>query len=167
MNLCYFLLLLLVLSVFSESLQHAKPPDLLHTTRVTVCPNSGFAQLGLLAPVLPQNEVYRITPPQNEVYKIAPPHNEVYKIVLPQNEVLILSERLNLTQSGLFKFVLPPNEVFKIVAANCHLKTTVKMGLIHGVKSSKHIISTLTHGGEKLGWAIRILLECFQHILKM
>ena len=80
MNLCYsFLLLLLVLSGFSESLKHAKPPDLLHTG-VTVCDS---AQLGVLAPVLHQNEVYRIIPPHNEVYKPTLPHNKVYINILP------------------------------------------------------------------------------------
>ena len=70
MKLCYsFLLLLLVLSGFFESLQHAKPSGFLHTTRVTVCSKSGTAQLGILAPVLSQNEVYRTVPPQNEVYR--------------------------------------------------------------------------------------------------
>src|ERR1700683_4396918 len=52
----FFLLLLVVLSAYSESPHHAKPPDS-DTTIVTVCPNSIFAQLGILAPVLPQNEV--------------------------------------------------------------------------------------------------------------
>ena len=143
---------------------------------VTVCPNSSSAQLGVLAPVLPQNEVYRITPPQNEAYKIALPQNEVYKIVPPQNEVsllwykvLTLSEMLNMTLSG--NFILPPNGVLKIVAANCQLfnnvKTTVKFVLNLELKGSKHLISTLIHGGEKLCWTIRILLECFQHVLKM
>jgi hypothetical protein len=84
MNLCYtFLLLLLVLLGFSESLQHVKPPDFLHT-RVTVCSS---VQLGVLAPVQPQNEVYRITPPHNEVYKTTPPHTEIYKLTSPHNEV--------------------------------------------------------------------------------
>ena len=150
MNLCYsFLLLLLVLSGFSESLQHAKPPDFLHTTRV-VCDS---AQLGVLAPVLPQNEVYRITPPLNEVYKT----------ILAQNKTLTLAE--------VFNFFLPPNGVLKIVTPNDQLfnnvKTTVKIMLNLGIKSPKHLISILIYGGEKLSWTIRILLECFQHVLKM
>jgi len=162
MKLCYsFLLLLLVLSGFFENLQHAKPPGFLHTTRVIVYPKSGTAKLGILAPVLPQNEVYRNSLPQNEVYKI----------VLPHNEVLTSSEVSNLTLSGVFNFFLPPNEVFKMVASKCQLfnnvKTPLKMGLNLGVISSRYLMSTLIHGGEKLGWAIRILLECFQHILKM
>src|SRR5882757_4814263 len=107
MNLFYtFLLLLLLLSGFSESLQHVKPPDLLHTTRVTICPNIGSAQLGGLAPVLPQNEVYKITLSQNEV-------------------VPTLSEVLNfyLTLSGVFKFVTPKCQLFNTV------KTIVKFVL--------------------------------------
>ena len=104
MNFYYsFLLLLVLLSAYSEGPQYAKPPDPLHSTLITVYPNSSSAQLGALAPVLPQNEVYRITPqhevykvplPQNKVYIIAPPQNEVFLIVLPQNKALTLSEVL-------------------------------------------------------------------------
>ena len=54
----FFLLLLVVLSVYSESPHHAKPPDFLDPIRDTVCPNSSSTQLGILAPVLPQNEVF-------------------------------------------------------------------------------------------------------------
>jgi len=36
-----------------------------------------------------------------------------------------------------------------------------------GVKIFKYSIPTLIHGGEKLGWTIRILLEYFQQVLKM
>jgi hypothetical protein len=139
MNLCCFLLLLLVLSGLSESLQHTKPPDVLHTTGVTVCANGDSAKLGVLAPVLPQNEVCKIV-----LY-----HN----MVLPTS-----SEVLNLTPSGVFKFV----------AANCRLFDNVKTtASILGVKSSKKFISIFIHGGKKLCWAIRILLECLQHVLKM
>jgi hypothetical protein len=85
------------------------------------------------------------------------------KLFLPQNKTLTLN--------GLFNFFLPPNGVFKIVTANCqsfnNVKTVVKIVLNLGVKGSKHLISTLIHGGEKLSWSIRILLECFQHVLKM
>ena len=95
-----FLLLLVLLSAYSECPQYAKPPDPLHSILVTVYPNSSSAQLGVLAPVLPQNEVYRITLPQNEVYKIALPQYEVSKIVLPQNKALTLSEVSNLTEWG-------------------------------------------------------------------
>src|SRR5882762_5089620 len=133
----FFLLLLVVLSAYSESPHHVKPPDFLDPTSVTVCPNSSSAQLGVLAPVLPQNEVYRI--------------------ILPQNEV--------------FRSVLPQNGVFKIVAVNCQLsnrmKPIINFVLNLGVKSFKILTSTLMHGGEKLAWTIRILLESLQHVLKM
>src|ERR1700685_4509123 len=61
------LLLLMVLSAYSGSPQHAKPPDSPNPIRVT---NNSSAQLGILAPGLPQNEVYRSTLPQNEVFRI-------------------------------------------------------------------------------------------------
>jgi hypothetical protein len=64
-----FLLLLVVLSAYFESPQYAKLPPI----GVTVYPNSSSAQLGVLVPVLPQNEVYKIALPHNEVYKIALP----------------------------------------------------------------------------------------------
>ena len=90
-----FLLLLVVLSPYSEGPQYAKPPDPLNFTLVTVCPKSSSAQLGILALVLPQNEVS--------------------KIVLPQNKALTLSEVLDMILSGVFNFFLPPNGVFKII----------------------------------------------------
>ena len=62
-----FLLLLVVLSVYSESLQHAKAPG---STVVTVHPSSSTIPLGILAPVLPQNEVLKIVLPQNEVIPV-------------------------------------------------------------------------------------------------
>src|SRR5882762_999711 len=49
-----FLLLLVVLSVYSES---PEPPDPLDLTVVAVCPNSSSDSLGVLAPVLSQNEM--------------------------------------------------------------------------------------------------------------
>jgi len=122
-------LLLVLLSAYSEGPQYAKPPDPLHSTLVTVYPNSSSAQLGVLAPVLPQNEVFTIAPPQNgvfrtilpqnEVFKIAQPQNEVYRTVLPQNEVF----GSVLLQSGVFQIVLQSemntavllqNEMFKL-----------------------------------------------------
>jgi hypothetical protein len=132
MNFYYsFLLLLVVLSPYSEGPQYAKPPDPLNFTLVTVCPKSSSAQLGILALVLPQNEVYKIALPHHEVYKVPLPQNEVSKMVLPQNKALTLSEVLDMILSGVFNFFLPPNGVFKIVTANCQLfnnvKTTVKM----------------------------------------
>jgi hypothetical protein len=57
MNYHYILLLLLVvLSVYSESPQHANLPDP-PPIGVTIYPDRISAQLGVLAPVLPQNEV--------------------------------------------------------------------------------------------------------------
>jgi hypothetical protein len=65
MNFYYsFLLLLVVLSAYSKSPPYAKPPD---STIVTVCPNN-HTSLGVLAPVLTQNEMYMSFLPQNEVY---------------------------------------------------------------------------------------------------
>jgi hypothetical protein len=75
-----FLLLLVVLSTYFESPQDAKPPDPSVSTMVTVCLNSSFVSLGILAPVLPQNEVYQIILPQNEVYKSVHSWNEMFKI---------------------------------------------------------------------------------------
>src|ERR1700683_188373 len=138
-----FLLLLVVLSAYSESPQHANLPDP-PPIGVTVYPDSSSAQLGVLAPVQPQNEVYRIAPPQNEVYEIAPPQIEV---------------------------VLTPSGVFNNVMVNCQLfngvKNTVGSLLNLGDKSFKFLTSTLIHGGKKLVWTIRILLESLQHVLKM
>jgi hypothetical protein len=53
-----------VLSAYSEGPQYAKPPDPLYSTLVTVYPNSSFAHLGVLAPVLPQDEVSKIVLPE-------------------------------------------------------------------------------------------------------
>ena len=95
MNFYYsFLLLLVVLSPYSEGPQYAKPPNPLDSTLVTVCPKSSSAQLGILALVLPQNEVYKVPLPQNEVSKM----------VLPQNKALTLSEVLDMILSGVFNF---------------------------------------------------------------
>jgi hypothetical protein len=132
MNICYiFLLLLVVLSAYSESPQYGKPPDPLHTTAVTVCPNSSSDSLGVLAPVLPQGKMS----------------------VLSQN------------------MVLPQNGVFNVVIVNCELANKVKViinfVLNFEVKSFNFLTSTLIHGGEKLGWTIRLLLESLQHVLKM
>jgi hypothetical protein len=78
MNFCHIsLLLLVVLSAYSSSPQHAKPPDSQNPIKVT---NNSSAQLGILAPVLPQNEVFRIVLPHNGVSIL--PHNEVLKIII-------------------------------------------------------------------------------------
>src|SRR5258705_400954 len=68
MNFFYiFLLLLVVLSAYSESPQYGKPPDPLDLTTVPVCPNSSSDPLGVLAPVLPQSEVFGSVQSQNMV----------------------------------------------------------------------------------------------------
>ena len=122
--------------------------------------------MGVLAPVLPQNEVYGTTPPQNEVYRIALPCNEVYGCVLPQNGVF----KIVLLQVKVNRTVLSQT-VVKMDGVNCQLSDRVKFifnfGLNLGVRSFNLLISTLIHGGENLGWTIRILLESLQHVLKM
>jgi hypothetical protein len=94
MNFYYiFLLLLVVLSAYSESPQ---PPDPLDFSVVTVCPNSSSDSLGVLAPVLSQNEMsgsvlsQNGVLPQSEVFgsqNMILPQNEVYSTILPQSEV--------------------------------------------------------------------------------
>jgi hypothetical protein len=111
--------------------------------------------LGVLAPVLPQNEVYRIALPQNEVFETVLPQKEVFKIVIPQNEV--------------DRSVLPQNGV--LIIAICQLSNKVKTVMDYllnvAVKSSEFWPSILIHAGEILVWSIGILLECLQHVLKM
>jgi len=178
MNFYYiFLLLLVVLSAYSESPQYGKPPDSLDLTRVTVCPNSSSDSLGVLAPVLPQSEVFGSVQSQNMVL----PQNEVYSpfvllqsemfrshsVVLPWHEVF----RTVQLQSEVDISVLPQNGVFNVVIVNCQLANKVKViinfVLNFEVKSCKFLTSTLIHGGEKLGWTIRLLLGSLQHVLKM
>ena len=140
----FFLLLLVVLSVYSESPQHAKAPDSFNSTVVTVCPNSSSTSLGILAPVLPQNEVFEIALPQNGVFEIVLSQIETDKTVLHQSN---------------------------IVTVNCQWLNSMKIALNFmsniGDKITKNLTSAVTHGAEKLAWTIRILLECLQHILKM
>jgi hypothetical protein len=93
------------------------------------------------------NEVYRITLPQNEVFKIALPQNEVYKTVLPQN--------------GVFKIITVNCQFFDRVAAMIDFVQSLRL------KDFKFLTSTLIHGGENVGWTIRVLLESLQHVLKM
>jgi hypothetical protein len=138
------LLLLVVLSAYSGSLQHAKPPDFPNPIRV-INNISSSAQLGILAPGLPQNEVFRIVLPQNGVF------------ILPQNEV--------------FKTVQLQNEVFKPVTAHCqmfcNLKIILDFVLDVQVKSFRFCTWILLHCLEKLGLIIRISMESLQHVLKM
>ena len=99
MNFCYtFLSLLVVLSAYSESPQHGKPPDSLDLTVAAVCPNSSSNLLGVLAPVLLQTEVSGSVLSRNMVL----PH-EVYN-VLPLNEVGPV------LQNGVYQFILPQNQ---------------------------------------------------------
>src|SRR5258705_350577 len=145
MNFCYiFLLLLVVLSAYSESPQYGKPPDPLDLTTVTVCPNSSSDPLGVLAPVLPQSEVFgsvqsqNMVLPQNEVYKyylfsqnemfgsvqsqnMVLPQNEVYKYyLLSQNEMFgsVQSQNMVLPQNEVFgsqNMILPQNKVYRTI----------------------------------------------------
>src|SRR6202042_3108042 len=185
MNFYYIsLLLLVVLSVYSES---PDPPDPLDLTVVAVCPNSSSDSLGVLAPVLSENEMSgsflslnRVLP-QNEVYRtIVLPQSEVFgsqNMILPQNEVF----RTVLLQNEAFEIILPQNEVniyvlpqggiFRVEMVNWQLSNEVKavidFVLNLGVKSIKILTSTLVNGVKKMGWTIRILLESLQHVLKM
>jgi hypothetical protein len=167
MNFYYiFLLLLVVLSAYSESPQQGEPPDSLDSTSVAVCPNSSSDPLGVLAPVLPQSWVFEFILPQNEGFGSVL-QNGVFKIVLPQNWVfgVVLSPiEVNIT-------VLPQNWVFNNVISNCQLsnkvENTVNSLLNIGDESVMFLSSAVIHSGEKLAWTIRILLECLQHVLKM
>src|ERR1700736_70932 len=113
MNFCYtFLSLLVVLSAYSESPQHGKPPDSLDLTVAAVCPNSSSNLLGVLAPVLLQTEVSGSVP-------MVLPQDEVYKTVLPLNEVG------SVLQNGVFQFILPQNGVFEVVLSHVEMNKTV------------------------------------------
>src|SRR5882762_9069996 len=146
MNFYYmFLLLLVVLSAYSESPQQGEPPDPLDLTVVAVCPNSSSDSLGVLAPVLsqneisgsvlfqnrvlPRNEVYRnIVLPQSEMFgsqNMILPQNEVYRtIVLPQSEVFG-SQNMILPQNEVFRTVLLQNEAFAIVLPQNEMNISV------------------------------------------
>src|SRR6202051_4560379 len=143
-----FLLLLVVLSGYSESPKYAKP-----LIEVVVYPDSSLAQWGILATVLP------CILPHDEVYKTTQPQNKADKIVLPQNDTW-------LHKTVLFKIVS-----FKIDAANCQLfqgmKKIIGFVLNLQVKCFNNLRSVLIDWGEKLGWTMRILLESLQHVLKM
>src|SRR5882757_1358259 len=98
MNFYYsFLLLLVVLSAYSENPPYAKPPDSPVSTIVTFCPNS-HSSFGVLAPVLTQNEVHMSFLPQNEVYMSTLPQNEVYMSILPQ--IGMFQTEVNITVSA-------------------------------------------------------------------
>ena len=104
------LLLLVVLSAYSGSPQHAKPLDSPNPIRV-INSTSSSTQLGVLAPGLPQNEVFRIVLPQNGVFFL--PQNEMFTSTLPPN--------------GVLKTVQLQNEVFKPVTAHCQMFCNLKI----------------------------------------
>ena len=96
------LLLLVVLSAYSEGPQHAKSPE------PTVCSNSSIS-LGVLAPILPQNEEFKFVLPQNEVYISVLPQNEVFVSVLLQIWVF---------EMGLVQTEINTTVLFRIATVN-------------------------------------------------
>src|SRR6202035_5020154 len=56
---------------------------------------------------------------------------------------------------------------FNSLIISCHWSDCVKNIINSPLNIGVKIFRKLAHGGEKLGWSIRILLECFQHILEM
>src|SRR5258705_484005 len=193
MNYFYsFLLLLVVLSAYSDSPHHSKPPDPLDLTLAAVCSNSSSDPLSILAPVLSQNEISISVLSQNMVL----PQSEVFGFVMTLSGVLntpsgvlnivggvvmTLSGVLN-TPGGVFKIVIVDvmtpsgvlntlGGVFKIVTINCqlfnNLKTIIKLTLNFDVENFKILTSTLIHGAETFAWSTRILLESLQHVLKI
>jgi hypothetical protein len=125
--------------------------------------------------VLPQNEVYLLS--QNEMFgsvqsqNMVLPQNEVYRIfVLPQSEMFgpVQSQNMVLPQNEVYNFfVLPQNGVFNVVLVSCQLANKVKVIINSVLNLEVNLTLTLIHGGEKLGWTIRLLLESLQHVLKM
>src|ERR1700734_3118137 len=154
MNFNYsFLLLLVVLSAYSEGPQYVKPSDSVDSTLVTVCPDSSSISLGVLAPILPQNEEYISVLPQNEVFVSVLPQIGVFEMGLVQTEI-------NTTV------------LFRIATVNyCQwfnrVKTVINFVLNPGVNRFKFLPLTLVHCEEKLGWKIRISLESLHYALKM
>jgi len=196
MHFCYFfLLLLVVLSAYSESSHHVKHPGFLYPIGDTVCPNSSSAQLGILVPVLPQNEVFRTTLPQNEVFGFVLTPSGVFNLTLSGVFSFVLTPSgvfnltpigvfnltpigmFNLTLSGVFKTVPSQNEVLKFVLPHIEMNRTVLLqnGVFKFVAINcqlSNIVKTiikfvLNLDGEKLAWMIRFFLESLQHNLKM
>ena len=140
----------MVLSAYSEGPQLSKPPDIFDPTSVTVCPNSSSIKLGILAPVLPQNEVFELVPAPSGVL----------------NVVLIPSGMLNvvLVPSGMLKFALPQNEAFKLVLPQDGVnKSAVIFNNMKFVASSlsnakpkslNFFTSILMHGVRNLAWSV-------------
>jgi hypothetical protein len=179
MNFYYtILLLLVVLSAYSECPEHVKPPDSFDLTVAAICPNSSSDLLGILAPVLCQNEVSGSVLSQNMVL----PQDEVHRTVLPLNEVG------SVLQNRVFKFILPQKGVSELVLSHIEMNktvlpqtsiVTVKCQLFKNVENNVNSLlnigakimiflsSAVKHSEEKLAWTIRILLECLQHVMKM
>ena len=156
-----FLLLLVVFSAYSESpQQHVKPPDY---SIIPLSPHN-TSTLVVLAPVLPQSEMLVSALSQNGVYSIIQPLEGVYNIIQPLEGVYNIIQ----LQNGVFKMLMPQNGVSESVFCQLsNVDTSMDFLLNLGVKSFKFLTSTLSHHAEKSAWAIRILLECLQHILKM
>src|SRR6267154_4712595 len=93
-------------STLSRSNTNGKPLDPL-STAATVCQNSSSDSLGVLAPVLPQSEVFGSVQSQNMVL----PQNEAYKYyLLSQNEMFgsVQSQSMVLPQNEVQKFLVLP-----------------------------------------------------------
>jgi hypothetical protein len=108
----FFPLLLVVLSAYSEGPQPAKPPDPLDLIVVTVCPNSSCVKLGVLAPVLLQNEA--------GVFKFVLPPNGVFRVV-----------NVNCQLSNGFKTVM-----HYVLAVTVQSSNILISALIHGAEKS-------------------------------
>ncbi len=172
MNYFYsFLLLLVVLSAYSDSPHHSKPPDPLNATLAAVRSNSSSDPLSMLAPVFSQNEISVSVLSQNVVL----PQSEEFGFVLTPSGVLNSSGEVFkivivdiMTPSGVLN---TPGGVFNIVTVNCqlfnNLKTIIKFTLNFDVENFKILTLTLIHGAETFAWSTRILLESLQHVLRI
>ena len=129
----------MVLSAYSKGPQLSKPPDIFDPTSVTVCPNSSPVKLGVLAPVLPQNEVFELVPAPSGVLNIFLIPSGMLKFALLQNEV--------------FKFILPQDGVFKSDAAMSNNMKFVTSSLSNvGDRSLNFFTSILMHGVRNLAF---------------
>src|SRR5258705_2287674 len=133
---------------------------------LTVYPNSSSDPLGVLAPILPQSEVFgsvqsqNMVLPQNEVYKYyLLSQNEMFgsvqsqNMVLPQNEVYkyyllsqiemfgsVQSQNMVFPQNKVYRiFVLPQSEMFgpvQFIHAILNKNQLNPRGLIHAMRSN-------------------------------
>jgi len=85
-----------VLSAYSDSPHHSKPPDPLDLTLAAVCSNSSSDPLSILAPVLSQNEISISVLSQNMVL----PQSEVFGFVMTLSGVLNTPSGVLNTPSG-------------------------------------------------------------------